>query len=284
MNGLRPPGLSKNCLTLIDVLEQRAHLTPDSIVYEFLLDGTEIKLKLTYAELEAKAKCIAAELQSITQIGDRALLIYPPGLDLIAAIWGCFYAGVVAVLTYPPTNKRVVDKLNLIIHDATPSVILSDEALARRLQTFNDEMTNHTPVMAKQNGGIGSQFLGKPLRITTIHSFNHLLWVKPNLHAEDLAFLQYTSGSTGEPKGVMVSHGNLLHNLAFRSKDTRINEGTTLVSWLPPYHDLGLIWGILFPCFSGIPAILFSPTCFLQNPLIWFKLIESCSSAISSRT
>lgn len=280
MHGLIPPGLSQNCMTLVDVLEQRAYISPQRLAYEFLLDGTEKKVKLTYAELDAKAKLIAMKLQETMQLGDRALLIYSPGLELIAALWGCFYAGVIAVLTYPPTDKRAVDKLQLIIHDAMPSVILTDDEIGRKLLIFNNGMAKESHEKATKTD-YELFFLGNSLLFTNILSSSKSSWVKPNLCTDDLALLQYTSGSTGDPKGVMLSHGNLLQNLLFGYSGIAIQEGDTIVSWTPPYHDLGLIWGILLPCFANIPASLLSPLYFLQNPLMWLKLIESCSSALS---
>ncbi|WP_392535314.1 fatty acyl-AMP ligase [Nostoc sp. C117] len=246
--------------TLVELLSYRAHQQPDRLAYTFLLDGETAKVHLTYKQLEEKAKAIATELQSINANGERALLLYPPGLEYIIGFFGCLYAGVVAVPAYPPRLNRSISRLQAIISDCQPTVALT---------------TSSTISSIKQ------QLIEAP-ELQTLHWFatdtiNHQLaekWHQPQLRHDTLAFLQYTSGSTGRPKGVMVSHHNLLHNLAIMHNCLEHSPNSQGVIWLPPYHDMGLIAGILEPFYSGFPVTLMSPMAFLQKPIRWLEAIS----------
>ncbi len=246
--------------TMVEVLRERGQQQEDQRVYTFLKD-TEAELSsLTYGELDRQARAIAAQLQSIVATGQRALLLYPSGLEFIAAFFGCLYASVVAVPAYPPRRNQKMSRIQAIVADAQPMVLLTTEAL----------LTN-----------IKSQFASEPelaglrcLATDSIDEHQAESWEKTTLESSALAFLQYTSGSTGTPKGVMVSHGNLLHNSALIHKCFEHTPNSKGVIWLPPYHDMGLIGGVLQPLYGGFPVILMSPENFLQKPLRWLRAIS----------
>ncbi len=243
---------------LIAVLEQHVRQTPDKLAFTFLMDGENQEQSLSYAQLHTQAKRIAIRLQKMTKCGERALLLYPPGLEYIAAFMGCLYANVVAVPVYPP-SKHSLHRLKAIIEDATPTLVLTTQDLAEKLQrdsvlleTYRDLQWFATDIIL--DGDSAS-------------------WVPPVINAHSLAFLQYTSGSTGNPKGVMVSHYNLMANQRTIRKAFNHDRDTVVVGWLPLYHDMGLIGNVLQPLFLGASAVLMSPLAFLEKPVRWLKAI-----------
>jgi acyl-CoA synthetase (AMP-forming)/AMP-acid ligase II len=246
--------------TLVDLLSHRARDQSSQVAYTFLEDGEMEVGWLTYQELDQQAQAIAAHLQDIGATGSHALLLYPPGLDFIVAFFGCLYAGVVAVPAYPPRRNQNLSRLQSILSDAQATLSLTTTSLLQDVRArFSEE-----PELTKLS------WIATDTIDTTLSS----AWKTPDVASNTLAFLQYTSGSTGKPKGVMVSHGNLLHNssLIYRSfADTPNSRG---VSWLPPYHDMGLIGGILQPLYVGAPMALMSPMAFLQKPLRWLQAIS----------
>lgn len=256
----RLPGMFFIPPDLVELLRHRATYQPDEIAFTFLVDGEDQQVHVTNQELDRQARAIGGWLQSLGLEGERALLLYPPGLEFIAAFFGCLYAGVVAVPVYPPRKNRSLQRIQAIAEDAQAKVALTTDAVIRRVEPLIDE----TPHL-------------KQLRwLATCHVPRHMedRWQKPPITRETLAFLQYTSGSTGTPKGVMLNHGNLLHNsalIAYVFEHTRSGLG---VFWLPSYHDMGLIGGILQPLFVGRPNILMSPMAFLQKPFRWLWAIS----------
>ncbi len=243
--------------TLVALLQMRAHQQPDRLAYTFLADG-ETESALTYGQLDRRARALAARLQERLPAGERALLLYPPGLDYLEAFFGCLYAGLVAVPAYPPRRNRSAQRLQAIVGDAEVAIALTTEAL------FG--MRVHQPIELA-----GLEWLATDTVATSAASE----WHEPRLDCETLAFLQYTSGSTADPKGVMLTHGNLLSNLAAIQRcfaDTP--DDSRGLFWLPPYHDMGLIGGILEPLYVGAPVILMSPAAFLQRPLRWLEAIS----------
>lgn len=249
--------------TLVGLLRRRAGERPDQRAYTFLLDGEDEEAAVTHVELDTRARAIAAQLLACTAPGERALLLYPPGLDFVAAFWGCLYAGVIAVPALPPDPLRLdrtLPRLRAIIHDAGPLVILTTAQIAGLGRALLSQESAHTV-----RHWIASDTL--PGHIAES-------WRQPPLTADSLAFLQYTSGSTAAPRGVMVTHGNLLHNLAIIHAGFRHTPQSLAVIWLPPYHDMGLIGGILQPPFGGFPVVLMSPFAFLQRPMRWLRAVS----------
>jgi len=246
--------------TLIELLLQRSQNQPDKRAYTFLADGETETASLTYAVLDQQARIIAAKLQSMVGIGERALLLYPSGLSYIAAFFGCLYANVIAVPAYPPRRNRSDQRLAAIAADAQAAVILTTTDIfskkAQRL-TYASELEN-------------LQWLATDsLAVELADS-----WQMPKIDSDTLAFLQYTSGSTGTPKGVMVSHGNLLHNCAYMTSIWHSNAESVMVTWLPIFHDMGLIFGILQPLYQGFPCYVMSSTAFVQRPFRWLQAIS----------
>lgn len=249
--------------TLVGLLRRRAEQQPDQCAYTFLSDDERAEVTLTHAGLDTRARAIAAQLLACTHPGERALLLYPPGLDFVAAFWGCLYAGVIAVPALPPDPlrlERTLPRLRAIIHDAEPLVILTTAQILGLGRALLSQESVHTV-----RHWIATDTLPDPLAET---------WRQPPLTADSLAFLQYTSGSTAAPRGVMVSHGNLLHNLAIVHAGFRHTPESLAVIWLPPYHDMGLIGGILQPPFGGFPVVLMSPFAFLQRPIRWLRAVS----------
>ncbi|NJM88373.1 MAG: fatty acyl-AMP ligase [Hydrococcus sp. RU_2_2] len=246
--------------TLVDLLRYRAIAQPDLKGYTFLTDGETEEVSLTYGELDRKARTIAVYLQSFCDPGDRALLIYPPGLDYIVAFFGCLYAGVIAVPAYPPRPNRLATRLQTMIADAQPKVALSVRSVLGNLERQWERSPELKTLHWAATDNLDESLADK--------------WQFPILSGDTLAFLQYTSGSTAEPKGVAIAHRNLLHNLSWIYRCFEHSPNSTGVIWLPLYHDMGLIGGVLQPLYGGFPVILMSPLMFLQSPIRWLQAIS----------
>jgi acyl-CoA synthetase (AMP-forming)/AMP-acid ligase II len=248
--------------TLVDMLRTRAQSDAGRLAYTFLVDGEHEGDTLTYGELDLRARSIAVLLAARgVRPGDRALLLYAPGLDFIPAFFGCLYAGVVAVPSYPPSPgqvARALPRLLAITADAEASVVLCVEAVA----AMADDVSRLAPALQ-----------GLTWLATDTLADMSAAWHQPDIDGASLAFLQYTSGSTSAPKGVMVSHGNLLHNLGYANYVEENDPTSIAVSWLPVIHDMGLIEGVLEPAYAGYPAYLMAPASFLQRPIRWLDAI-----------
>ncbi|MCP4664864.1 MAG: aminotransferase class I/II-fold pyridoxal phosphate-dependent enzyme [Deltaproteobacteria bacterium] len=254
-------------LTLVSVLRNRAEEQGDQEGYTFLRDGELERDTWTYHELERRVRAIGAKLQSIGKQGDRALLLYPPGLEFISAFFGCLYAGIIAVPVYPPRPNNSLSRIEAIDKDAKASLALTT-----------------SPVLDKMNRkSLANQNLAALEWIPTDRISEDLCeeWREPPLKSDSIAFLQYTSGSTGSPKGVTVSHGNLLHNSAFIYKSFGASSETRALVWLPQYHDMGLIGGVVLPLYGGFPVDLMSPVHFIQRPFRWLMAISRFKSTVS---
>ena len=251
---------------LVEILRYRAQHQPDKTAYTFLQDGEIESSSLTYQKLDCFSRAIAAQLQSLGATNERALLLYPPGLEFIAAFFGCLYAGAVAVPAYYPRPNRSVSRLEAIVASSQATVAL----------TTTSELVNLESRLA-QNPKFAA------IRWLSTDNLNDLAsgWQELAISSHTLAFLQYTSGSTESPKGVMVSHGNLLHNQQMVKMAFGHTDKTIFAGWLPLFHDMGLIGNVLQPLYLGIPCILMSPVAFLQKPFSWLKAI-SCYKATTS--
>jgi acyl-CoA synthetase (AMP-forming)/AMP-acid ligase II/acyl carrier protein len=252
---------------LVELLRRRAADDPDRTAFVFLADADTVKASLTYAELDRQARAIAVMLQSRGLAGERALLLYPPGLDFIAALFGCLYAGVVAVPTYPPRRNRSSDRLQAIVANARVAAALT------------------TPAIDAFAGHLRGQTLGRQplhwLLSEEASSADAQAWQEPSLSGETLAVLQYTSGSTAAPRGVRLTHGNLLHNSRWMERCFEHTRDSRGVIWLPPYHDMGLIGGILQPLHLGCLCYLMSPTSVFSNPFAWLQAISRYRASTS---
>jgi amino acid adenylation domain-containing protein len=274
--------------TLIELLQQRAGDEATTTGYTFLGDGENKEEHLSYGELARQARSIAALLQARGASGERVLLLYPPGLLYIAAFFGCLYAGAVAVPAYPPAQwreGRTIVRLRTIAHDAQARFALTTTTIAALMRSIQfKEAIERTPVIGKWlaalwSGGKGeaaSDWLGGLELIATdrLDTACSDAWHMPKITGDTLAFLQYTSGSTGTPKGVILSHRHLLANLLLIAELFGHSRDSRGVIWLPPYHDMGLIGGILEPLYAGFPVVLMSPLAFLEKPYRWLAAIS----------
>ncbi|VVN03344.1 Linear gramicidin synthase subunit B [Pseudomonas fluorescens] len=251
--------------TLVQALQRRAALTPDRVALRFLADTADQTVVLSYRELDQRARMIAGALQEQADFGDRAVLLFPSGADYVAAFFGCLYAGVIAVPAYPPESakRHHQERLLSIISDAEPRMLLTSSGLQDALQ----QIEGAPPLLCVDT--LAAELAGH--------------WLEPDLDHDHIAFLQYTSGSTALPKGVQVSHGNLVANelLIRHGFGIDLNPDDVIVSWLPLYHDMGLIGGLLQPIFSGVPCVLMSPAYFLGRPMRWLEAISEYRGTIS---
>jgi acyl-CoA synthetase (AMP-forming)/AMP-acid ligase II/acyl carrier protein len=254
----RPDPMS-DCSTLIDVVRRKASCHPERRAYTFLKDGESDGEHLTCAELDQRARAIATRLQEIDARGERILLLYPPGLDFIAAFLGCLYAGAVAVPAYPPRANRDDPRIRSIAKDSGASIALTSQSFLSTLGRRGSRIEfAHTQWLASDE-------------IQTDRSED---WRDPGAKLEDLAFLQYTSGSTSAPKGVMVTHGNVMSNARVLREVFDNDETCTMVGWLPSYHDMGLIGNLLQPLYVGALSVFMAPVSFLQHPFRWLRAIS----------
>jgi len=257
--------------TLVDMMRKAALNRQNKTAFIYLLDGEFEEEVVTYAELDQRARSIAAWLQEHDAAGERAMLLFPPGLDYISAYFGCLYAGVVAVPAYPPRINRPIPRIQGIVADSQAKFALTTSDIYENLE----RRFEHTPDLEAL----------KWLNTQHLPPGSESAWRQPQINSNSLAFLQYTSGSTSQPKGVMVSHANLLYNLKqIRTGfciDDCFQADPTGVSWLPTYHDMGLIGGILEAIYVEVSMVLLSPLAFLQRPFRWLQAISRYKARIS---
>jgi amino acid adenylation domain-containing protein/thioester reductase-like protein len=246
--------------TLLDLLRTRANEHPDRLAYRYIQDNDSDIVTITYSELDRRARAIGAWLESFGASGERALLLYPAGLDYIASFMGCLYAGVTAVPAYPPRLNRPVPRIQSIVDDSHASFALTTSTILNNIE----KRFEHAPDLQALRW----------LNTDQVPAGLEADWRHPAVSSDTLAFLQYTSGSTSQPKGVMLSHGNLMHNLKAILHGFQIDSHNSGVFWLPSYHDMGLIGGILEPMYMGGSSTLMSPVSFLQRPFRWLEAIS----------
>lgn len=282
--------------TLVDLLQFQAIQNNNKIACRFMTvdnNGEEQIQTLSYKELDINSRKIAALLQNKQfKAGERAILIYQPGLDLISAFFGAIYAGLLPILVYPPHNPKLVHKLQNIIQNSNPSVLLSTEVILKKLKSLRRlKWINGVPLvnyltnkLIPYNVQLTNWNLDqlKWIATDTIPITFETKWSKPDIQGDMLAFLQYTSGSTGVPKGVMISHKNIIHNLEKINHAFCVKNDDVFVSWLPPFHDMGLIGGILTPIYGGIETDLMSPITFLKHPAKWLTTISNRKQRVLS--
>ncbi|MEU3650015.1 MupA/Atu3671 family FMN-dependent luciferase-like monooxygenase [Lentzea sp. NPDC034063] len=249
--------------SLVEVVRSRALNQPEDVAFSFRRYG-EVIGALTYAEFDVRVRRLAGELQNVGALGERVLVLCQPGLDYLVAFGACLFAGAVAVPVYPPRPNRSAVRLDAIIQDCSARYALVDAETAE----------------AVRRGEHDGELAG--LLLMTVSGQQEAgRWSAPPLDHDAVAFLQYTSGSTGSPKGVVVSHGNLLHNLESIQRRFGLGRDSSAVIWLPPYHDMGLIGGILEALYAGYPVTLMSPAEMVQNPFRWLQAITQTSATVS---
>ncbi len=250
----------------VERLRYWALAQPESTAFRFLVkpageDGEDEYVTVQYGELDEKARAIAAKLVSLGYAGQRALLMYPTGLDFITAFFGCHYAGIVPIPAYPPRRNRNMGRINAISKDAQAAVCLVDQTVldqSKKSKWDPDSSIHQIP-------WVTTDII--PLEIASD-------WVKPQVDPSFLALIQYTSGATGSPKGVMLTHRNLLENCRMIAESFGMSRKVSGCTWLPLYHDMGLIGGILHPMYFGIETTIMSPISFLTKPIRWLRAIS----------
>jgi len=267
-----------NAASLIALLRLRAERQTHRTAYTFLENGERPSKSLTYGELDLQARQLAVHLQAAGLQGERAILLYPPDLDYIVAFFACLYAGVIAVPAYPPSNGRHMPRLQAIIDDSQAAVILSSQSVAnavRQLAGGSFGLLDKAELSSLSAQTKLMPFGYKNWLMTdTLSAVDASTWHLPALHGHDPAFLQYTSGSTGNAKGVIISHGNLMANQQLIKRRFGHNADSTVVGWLPLYHDMGLIGNVMQPLYCGASAILMPPMAFLEKPVRWLQAIS----------
>ncbi|MBW6459885.1 MAG: AMP-binding protein [Bacteroidales bacterium] len=246
--------------TMVEVFEENSGKFPAKVIYYYLEDGLNESSRITYREMNARVKAIAAVLQDQYEKGARALLLFPTGIEFIVSLFGCFYSGIIGVPAYPPRKNRLFGRFEAIVNDCRPSLILTTRKIKEDiLKNFAGETClKGVDFVAYEDVDAGMESR----------------WKNPGLCADDLALLQYTSGSTGAPNGVMVSHGNILRNSETIKESFGHDENLMGVNWLPAFHDMGLIGALIQPAYVGGSNAIIPPNSFLLRPLNWLKAIS----------
>jgi acyl-CoA synthetase (AMP-forming)/AMP-acid ligase II len=257
--------------TLVGILRRRARDAPGRLAVAFdALDGSP-PTELTYADLDRRARRVAVRLRDGAAAGSRVLLVYPPGIDFVVAFFGCLYAGTVAVPTHPPRG-RAFERFAGLVADAQVTLALTTSQVEAAIQRSPNAVA-----LAGRLAWIPTDVLAAAPPGAAAEED----WTEPDPSPDAPAFLQYTSGSTGSPKGVTVSHGNIMHNSAVIARAFGHTPDSSGAVWLPPQHDMGLIGGVLQPVYVGMPVTLMSPLDFLQQPLRWLETISRTRATTS---
>ncbi len=259
--------LESNKSNIVEILQHRAISQENNLAYIFLRDGENKETRLTYQELDLKAKAIALQLQQLVASGSRALLVFPysAGLEFITAFFGCLYAGVVAVPCHPPKNRLTTLEVKTRLESADVEVILTNSSSFNKLKIRLSEW-NRGAIPCLDTDKIELQADG---------------WTVPEIATDTLAFLQYTSGSTGEPKGVMITHGCLMQNQEMLMQAFGHTSDLVGVGWLPLFHDMGLIGNVIQPIYAGGYCVMMSPVSFVQKPIRWLQAISKYQGTTS---
>jgi acyl-CoA synthetase (AMP-forming)/AMP-acid ligase II len=252
---------------LVRLAEVRAAERGDDVACTYLADGERPSKRLSYAELDRRARCVATFLQARAAQGTRALLVFPNRLDFLTAFFGCLYAGLIAVPVPPPRTAQAFARLRHVVGAAGAELVLASDtlrtALERRASTAESLKEPHWIFCDEIADGLERD------------------WRRPRIAPDDIAVLQFTSGSTGNPKGVSVSHANILHNCALLRAVCGSSPDMKLVAWLPNFHDWGLVGCLMFPLFVGRPSFTFDPADFLYRPRRWLEAIGRLGATIT---
>jgi amino acid adenylation domain-containing protein len=260
--------MTGNSRTLVSALRKRVESTPDTLAFTFDADGRSEPV--TFEQLYERALAVCSQVQSVCGRGDRALLVYAPSIDYVVAFYGCLMAGVIAVPVYPPDGARfeaAIEKIAAIGRDCEPSAILTVGEIAEAKGHLSHLVGGLSDISWVATDG---QHTGRGSRA-----------VIADVTEEDIALLQYSSGSTGDPKGVVLRHRNLANNLMIIGEKFELRADDSAVIWLPPYHDMGLIGGVLAPIWHGLTVHLSSPFDFLKDPSSWLRKISETGATAS---
>lgn len=250
--------------SLVDLLRHQALTRGESLAFAFLEDGRDEVDRIGFAGLDAEARAIAGWLAQRHAPGERVLLLFPAGIDFVRAFFGCLYAGLIAIPAPAPEasrRKRTLPRLQAIARDAEVTLVMSTgETLA---------LVRETMALLPALAGV------RAVDVRDAPAVAAADWRPPAVASGDVAYLQYTSGSTNDPKGVMLTHGNVLHHCSDLRAACGYGPGSVSVTWLPYYHDYGLIEGIIVPIQNGTPCHIMSPFAFLKRPLAWLRALSS---------
>ncbi|MDZ4818197.1 MAG: fatty acyl-AMP ligase, partial [Planctomycetota bacterium] len=253
------------CLTMPEVLRWRALHQAERTAFRFLQNGEEETTVMSYAELAESVESIAGFLQQQGLVGERVLILLPIGAEYVLAILGCMAAGAIPVPMAAPRPKRQCERLETIARDSLAKGVITSFALRDALATELDELTRHTNCSV--------------FTIEECHSSN--VWTPVTVDAQTLAYIQYTSGSTTAPRGVMVTHGNVLHNCQAIAAASQRDDADVVVSWLPFFHDMGLVGTLFCPLLYGYPLVFMPPEAFVMRPIRWLNLISKYRGTFS---
>lgn len=244
---------------MIDILLVGASNRPERTALTFLENGVTPH-RHTWASLDLRARAIAAHLQQHTEPGDRALLFFSNSLEYVETFWGCLYAGIIAIPLYPPNTNKKASRIRPVVEDSRATLALTTATIRDRVSTDESQ-----PSYLKNLSWTAVDEIADDLSSS---------WVQPQVDPESIAYLQYTSGSSGNPKGVMVSHQNLLDNFEIISWGHGGHSESVFVSWLPIFHDMGLIYGVLYPASVGAEAVIMEPAAFVRKPHLYLKALS----------
>ena len=260
-----------DCRSLVELLRRRAERVPDQLAYQFLIDGQHAGPSLTYGQLHLAARVIAARLSESAERGSRALLLYPQGVEFLVAFFGCLQAGVIPVPLPPPDAARMMralPRLKSVIADSQAALVLTTGELHTTLHQHFDAELASLLWLATDDFVVG-HVSNVPFGSGHAENVPH-----EEPAPGDVAFLQYTSGSTSTPKGVMVSHGNVLNQCRLLQAAASYSTHSVVAGWMPYHHDYGLIEGLLLPLFVGVPCYFMSPLSFIKRPIRWLEAIS----------
>lgn len=263
--------------TVLDLLAAWAELTPDKKCWTFLNDKGEITDQYTYKELDRITTSLASYLLNACDLkaGDRALLVFFPGLDFTITLLACFKAGVIAVPVFPPDPSKLAKDLHHFVSIQQSSE--SKVALTHSIYNFAKKISGIKNIFSSRGESwpdLKWKSVDDVIRASKSKSTGKSPSIPPAPPRSEIAFLQYTSGSTSEPKGVMITHGNLAHNEAMIIRELRADQNTVCVSWLPQYHDMGLIGSYLGLLYCGGTGYYISPISFLKDPMLWIRCLS----------
>lgn len=252
---------------LLDVLRYWCSAVPENIVYRFILDGDDDVVSLTYKQFDERVRAVAAKLASQVVPGQRAIMMYQSSMDFMISFFACHYAGVIPVPAYPPRRNRRMGRINAIADDCDAAIALTSAEVIKRKDGMIEDCNSlkRIPWLATEE---------VPIELASD-------WVRPDLDTDDIGLLQYTSGSTGSPKGVVLTHRNLIANFRYISEAFQLDRGSDGTTWLPPYHDMGLIGGLLVSLYQGSTSVVLLPVHFLTKPIRWLRTISKYRSAVS---
>ncbi|MFD8978360.1 amino acid adenylation domain-containing protein [Streptomyces sp. NPDC059564] len=256
--------------SVVDVIRRNVSERGTDVSYEFLADAGGVDTELSMVEIDRRARAIAVSLLERAKPGARVMLLYPPGEHFVVGFVATLYAGMVAVPVYPPDPMRVartLPRLRAVVRSSRAEIVLSDSLV----QAFTHELFDQAPELARLPWVVTEEAM--------LEGADD--WREPVLSSDSIALLQYTSGSTGTPRGVVVTHQNLLSNGSTIARNFGLSTDDLTVSWLPFYHDMGLLGGVLQPMLTGISTVLMSPLEFMRRPMRWLEAIASRGATVS---